>query len=840
MPYFGRSVLFQPAHALRWLTVCAALGMALLTGRPVLAADDDTAPLRLGGLTPHGLRIYATESWGSFDFDLTNLTDIDRRARVVVFYQGRPDVEYGRDVWVPARSTLKTWMLVGPAVVEAPATMCEIEVLLYDHSDGTDRLIRPRGEERIRSRGEIYRKREPCTAILIDDREQKATPFGSLPEPDSPTEEAILLGRAFREAGKMSEQLHRITAGFLPTTAEAYDGVDHFVIVSNEIARNPAGIRALRHWLVNGGKLWVMLDVVDPEVLAPLLGEVLDFQLVDRVPLTAFRVESQTGLPAAGPGEAQQHDRSIQFARVLLPPDERARHTVNGWPAWFSRQVGRGKVIFTTLGPRGWYRDRDRKRGDRASPFSMFPESPVPRDPLVVVEEAIHPTAESDPFRAEALRPLLDPEIGYSVVGRGSVVLVFCGFLLAALALGIVLRRSRRPELVGWLGPAAALGAAGVFLALGESSRRAVPPTVAVAQVVHSIPGQNEAAIDGMLAVYRPDSGLAEIGAREGGFFELDMAGLAGQSRRFMLTDLDAWHWDNLALPAGVRFASFHGTAPTGEPITAVAHFGPEGIEGRLAAGPFRELADGLVNPANGRNLALRLHPDGTFSAGGEDILPTGQYLASAVLSDRQQRRQEFYRRALKPVSTGRPEGPNVLMAWASPIDMHFTLSPEAQTVGDALLVTQLQLERPTAGQRITIPAPLIPCRRILDGHAIRPTFEGSQGIRMSLRFQLPAAVLPFQVEKARFLARIDAPGRRVSVAGSATGPVIHQEESPLDPIRVDIIDAEILGLDAEGGLLLDLAVSETLGGEGKKGPVLSGEKWTIEYLELEVIGKSQ
>ena len=112
------------------------------------------------------LRIYVTDSWGTFDFDLTNLTDTDRRGRVVVFYQGRPDVEYGRDVWVPARSTVRSWLLVGPAPVETPGSTCDVEFLLYDRTDGADRLIRPRGEERVRSRGVIYRKREPFTAVL--------------------------------------------------------------------------------------------------------------------------------------------------------------------------------------------------------------------------------------------------------------------------------------------------------------------------------------------------------------------------------------------------------------------------------------------------------------------------------------------------------------------------------------------------------------------------------------------------------------------------------------------------------------------------------------------------
>ena len=85
-----------------------------------------------------------------------------------------------------------------------------------------------------------------------------------------------------------------------------------------------------------------------------------------------------------------------------------------------------------------------------------------------------------------------------------------------ALALAIVLRRSRRPELVGWLGPVAALGAAGAFLAQGEVSRRAAPPTVAALQVVEAVPGTAVARDDrgGLLA---RNAGELERGKRGGG-----------------------------------------------------------------------------------------------------------------------------------------------------------------------------------------------------------------------------------------------------------------------------------------------------------------------------------
>jgi hypothetical protein len=157
--------------------------------------------------------------------------------------------------------------------------------------------------------------------------------------------------------------------------------------------------------------------------------------------------------------------------------------------------------------------------------------------------------------------------------------------------------------------------------------------------------------------------------------------------------------------------------------------------------------------------------------------------------------------------------------------------------------VIPLLLERPAPGTRVTVPAPLVPYQRILSGGPVRPVLESNQAIAMQLRFQLPAALLPLKVEQARLVAKINAPSRRVTVSGlPADGkPVAFPPvESPLDPVAVTITDEPLLRPDEEGGLHLELAVSDTLGGgqAGPKAPQMD-EKWTIEYVELEVIGRT-
>ena len=282
--------------------------------------------------------------------------------------------------------------------------------------------------------------------------------------------------------------------------------------------------------------------------------------------------------------------------------------------------------------------------------------------------------------------------------------------------------------------------------------------------------------------------------------------------------------------------ASFRYTAPTGNPISAIARFGPEGMIGNFATGPFTDIADALLTVPGGRNMAVRLRSDGTFESTGADTLPQGQFLSEALLNDAQQKRQDLYRAFLKRPRPGWEEGRPLMLAWATPIDMHFEVVQNARTAGTALLVIPLQLRRADPGTLLTIPAPVIPWRRVVPGGLGRSLFESADAVSQRLRFQLPAETLPLRIESAKLTAKIDAPSRQVTISAIKNGePIeIQRVHSPLDLIRVDIKDASLLHLDEKGGLHFDLVIGESARADD------SAQKWRIDYVELEVTGRAQ
>ena len=805
----------------RWLILAGLLTPAAATAQPALSLDGGYAA---------GARTTVTEGWTTLEFTVTNRTDVDRRALVLAFYDNRLDVQYGREVWVPARARITSWLPIGAAPEQKPTNAREIQLRLQDITDAKDELSLPAADQKGKPRPVRYRKRDLTTMLVLDPDPDDDLRPGVLPPAESLGQETFTMAQVFRSASNAPATVDHRLPDDLPGWAKAYDGIDQVILASRGIGRNPAGLAALRQWVEHGGKLWIMLDQVETDAVAAILGEAFDFHIAGRVGLTNFQVEEeQTAVVRSKP---QAHEKPVDFVRVVLPEKENVPLRLGGWPVWFTRPVGRGKVLLTTLGPRAWYRPRTDK--DSRSPYAEFPRLPVWQESLLEVanELAVQP-AEGYPV-AEIER-MLTQDVGYSVVSRQTIALVFGGFLLAAVGLAALVRGRRRPEWLGWLGPLVAFGAGGLLVIAGEASRRAAPPTVAFVQIVDAVSGTDEAAVRGMLAVYRPDSGAADFAAADGGFFDLDMKGIEGQTRRMIFRDLDAWRWHNLALPAGVRVAPFQFTAKTPQPVVARARFTQNGLEGELVAEPFKNLADPIVT-AHGkrRNLGVRLEADGKFSLAGADALPEGQYIAGTLLSDVQQRRQEVLRKLLKRPAIEPRDSRHFLHVWADATPAPFGLAEEPRITGTALLSVPLQIDRPAPSTRITVPGAFVPLREIINDRLAHATYQAKANADLHLRFQLPAAVLPLTLERARLSAKIDARGRRVILSSLVDGAAeeIYRGDNPLGPFEVEIADVRLLKLDKDGGLHMNLKI------QSPPQTQPAGE-WVIEYIELEVMGQT-
>ena len=67
----------------------------------------------------------------------------------------------------------------------------------------------------------------------------------------------------------------------------------------------------------------------------------------------------------------------------------------------------------------------------------------------------------------------------------------------------------------------------------------------------------------------------------------------------------------------------------------------------------------------------------------------------------------------------------------------------------------------------------------------------------------------------------------------------LHGVDDPIGPFQVNIAEERFLRLDADGGLHVSVTLSEPLHGGGGPGHADAAQSWTIEYVELEVVGRT-
>lgn len=816
------------------IRLCFLVLLALPFATPFAWGQSGGSDLLLTGLLPAGPRTTVTNSWGTLRVDLTNRSTSNRDVRVVVFYPEQQNVQFGRDLWLPPQSILSSWLTVGEAPSSNPLMKSrELKFQLYDRTDGVPQVILPNEDDRLRSRALPYRKREATVSVLTDHIGTDSADTESFERSESKALQAVQFVRVLRQSLGQSESVTLIQDRFLPPCVESFDGIDLFVLAGNRLQNDPVVQGTLRDWIQRGGVCWVMLDRVEMASVVPLLGDDCRFTLIDRTSLSTVRL-MRNGDPLAR-SENREFDHPVSLTRVRLGGLETAIYHVDGWPAAFSQTVGRGKIIFTTLEGRAWYRPRLPR--ERRSPFENYPDLPVAIEAMERLAGDLLPPEKSESVTLADLNQLNSAEIGYSVVGQSSAALIFVLFLAIIACLGFGIRQTRRPELIGWIAPGIALGFAGLFAVLGFQSRHATPATVAMAAVADIQPGTRSGSLSGVVAIYRPESGENSISMPAGGLYLPDASGLDGQVRKLIQTDADSRIWDQLSLPVGVRMGPYRSPIETGT-VTSDARFGPDGLTGRISLERFPTLTDAVLLASESSAYGVSISGNGEFTVRPEDRLRPGQYVTGTVVTDRQKRRQEVLRRYLNPFPKHLAGGPHFL-AWADSPGQSVSVSKGERDVGNVLLIIPLSMLRPAPGTSVAVPQGFIGVGA--DGLS-RLTLESATPSEQTVRFRLPASLTPLDVERATLSLTVRARGRNVVISGITNGkPVpLHEVLNPSNPIRLEITNRELLQPDADGTIRFRIKIGDrpTASVDLRDPDQYVG--WNIDSIGLDVTGRTR
>jgi len=835
----------MPNRTLR-LPIMAAVGILLTVpfGGSSRADDPPARPRvnTVGGML--GVRPYIA---------VVNPTGRDVTVLVSSSIKGTPHDQYARRYWVPAGAVRRGWQhLYLPQELGENPKSIEVESTAYDQTDGANVPLSDRSG-----------KRRHSNLLPVSDRPTTTAAIGNLPrsrsqagawERDRKTDWQSVLReeKAAEDAVEacvfnrfMSKRTATLDHESLPPTATALDGLRHLVLYNDLIADDVAAMTAVRRWLQNGGRLWIMVDRVKQSTVERLLGDVVPYQTVDRVELSTVQLKSGDKDRWEEDERPREFEQPIPLVRVLVSGVE-VPHTVDGWPASFLQRCGNGRIIYTTLGMRAWLRPAGDLSRRTDGPKPEF----LPREPLERLTSELFGFPTPSQLRPEPFEEYLTQQIGYEIVDRNLVVLVLGAFCAGLLLTALWLRRAGRLERMRWIGPGWAVAAAAVLTGMGSHSRQSVPETVVVAQLVEAAANSEEATARGLIAVYRQDGSESTVGMDRGGLLQTDFVKRAGTTRRMLWTDLDGWHWDDLPVPPGVQQTRFRFAANIGRPLRASARFGPDGLNGTLDTGPFREPADAVVTTATRLAVGVRLGENGTFVSGPDQSLAPGVFVTGGLLSDEQRRRQEVYRKLWRTKQNVPVVERPTLLVWTQPIDMGFQISGEQRRAGSALLSIPLRLERTPPATRVRIPAAFLPYERVLDPdgrtltaryqNARREWVEGTGPSRTWLRVQLPPEVRPLAVDRAVVRLHFEGPPRRLDVAGAVDkkAVILASVEKPSGEVRIPITRSDVLQLDPRGGLVLGLFVGENEQSNAKRlDTTRTGPLWRIQYVLIDVEG---
>ena len=877
------------------LTLLALLCCPLNIAR---GQDKEDKPSLAGAGGAAGIGQYPPLNWGVVASTIVNPTDSEQKLLVTFNFDDTSTLQFASQVWVPPQSRRTVWLPIRTNSFEVdpfkPRTLA-LTQQLFDMNGAQPVML----------------SQQPGLLIATRDHWITGMLSGGSEADDEAEDDSINAALAMRQSMDLSRRMAFLRESALPSMVAGWRGLSALVISAPKPALDAAQTAAVRQWLLGGGRLWIMVDRVDPAFMAALLGDAWTLRVIDRVPLDVVKVDpapaaginvvvdddlnvTLDGKPAGAlawddrarpksldkfrdalramveeadgrdgrnvafrftggvPGQVvvdvldaargvgaqeahvvREHERPVDLVRVVAP-DMEVLHSVNGWPAALRKPVGQGWLMVTTMAPRGWMEpvltpqvnvDGSEVRNEKKELVMMHNFAAL--RPLTELATWFQKDERMEPLRPQAFDSFLTEQIGYEIVSRRSVMVVFAVFLAALLVNGVVLARRGALEHLGWIAAVLAVAATVALFVIGRSNQGAVPLTVAQGQFIQIAPDQQHAVATGLITIYNPGTGAgsagddsadsgsggnnARLAATAGGLMlPADLSQLGSRFVRMVWTDLDRWHWQNVTMPSGAnRKASFEQVTPLDKPVHVTISFDETGVVGSFQTGTLGDLLDPIIVTPVG-TLATRISAPGSaqatdvvaFKTTPDDALPVGQFSVGTVLDDAQRRRQTLLRQLVRAPSLDQPQsaigksrgekGPSTLrmtesrglgqpifpqeptlLAWGQLMPTGFELPPAEKALGEALISIPLSIERPKPGSKVAIPSAFLPYQflRTRSGRFVTPfdvqnrTWLGlTTGGSALTRFQVPRELLPMRIDEAKFTLDVACPGRTLEV----------------------------------------------------------------------------
>ncbi|MEC7566117.1 MAG: hypothetical protein VX738_10580, partial [Planctomycetota bacterium] len=451
---------------------------------------------------------------------------------------------------------------------------------------------------------------------------------------------------AIRDKQGLGSAMFKPKASGIAPNPLSLDGLDQLVIADGSYSKDVSLTDSIRSWIMSGGRAWIMLDRTGTAFAQRLLGDTLSLveletQQLNRVVI----IDVHDGQHHVG--AAVEYDQPVKLLTVLVENVD-VTHEVNGVPAAFWLKYGNGEILFTTLSSEAWTRPKahpsittallqrepledlmkrfytptDKALTDFSVTENEIDEMTVNQtdDSQVVIDKKQRLAEFTATSKVKDIDGFLKQKVGFQIVSREHIMVVFGLFCALIVGLGYFLHRKGRMELLLAGGPVIVIVLSSYLYIIGAVKRSTLDSLTASVQFINAEHGSRDLVIRGMGAVYSEESVQENIEATAGGVFWPDMQELTGTNIRMVWTDMDRWHWEGLMMPGGtVRTYPFEKPLHLNEAIQATATLSPQGLVGTYRLPGFENLEHAILVSPTGERAQVDLI-DGKLMVHNEEL----------------------------------------------------------------------------------------------------------------------------------------------------------------------------------------------------------------------------
>lgn len=760
---------------------------------------------------------------------------------IAVYFPGEPGRQFVRKLWVPEGGQRRAFLPFRmPQSVPTAQRTLNLQVASIDRTEDDRETFRRKKGGPLTDTILLSVDHDPVKTLAIYRRlevdDQRRT--------HALDDDAISLLDISRDTVKLSTNISTYYEDFLPPWPEVFEQYQTMVLCGDRLAHDAAGIAAIRAWLRVGGRLWIMADRTPTSMLAAILGNRLDLTVVDRVELDRFAMESLIRQSGDVLVDECEFEKPVDFLRIATSRKDIST-TIDGWPAaiWFP--FGEGEVLLTTLAPRGW--------------ISEFDQQPTAALRQIMTRFFTVPEGRLDPA---VMMPAVSQQIGYAIPSRGFAISVMAACCLCLAVVGSLLARRNQLHHLAWTVPLIVAVTTGVFVVTGLTNSHSVPPTISALEIHRTLPGTDEIRTEGLAAIYDSQSRGVDWSTSDRQW-TVPVPPSDGDIHRLVWLDDDTVVPTDVSTAAGsVGAARLSAARVSTRPLSVTARFGPAGLEGTFSTSPNKPAplaTDAVILQASMPALPVAASADGVFTADADTVLPAGEYVARAVLSDRQAQRHAMLQQLLAADDSWVFPGEPSLLAWSDDLALASTFPANFAKVGSSLDVVPITLNPTPPRTRFTIPTTflrpsIVPGRNGMStaynartGQWVKGLTRGGETV---LRFELPGEVRPCTLDGGTLTIRCNIPSRQLVVwaHGDPEPRSVDVRNSPSGVITMPL-SSEHLALDAGGGVRIGIVVGdiETAGtpttrrGDAQETHPSNFQDtgWQIDYVRLTVTGET-